>query len=114
MPVESRRLQRERRTIQMMIEMYCRGNHVPAEGLCVDCQGMLAYAMQRIERCPFKADKPTCAKCTVHCYQPKMRARVREIMRYSGPRMLAHYPLLAIAHLFDQLTHPPKQIKNIR
>jgi hypothetical protein len=30
-----------------------------------------------------------------------MRERVREVMRYAGPRMLLHHPWLAICHLVD-------------
>jgi hypothetical protein len=30
-----------------------------------------------------------------------MRERVREVMRYSGPRMLTRHPVLAVAHLVD-------------
>ena len=29
------------------------------------------------------------------------RARIRSVMRYSGPRMLFHHPLLAIAHVIE-------------
>jgi hypothetical protein len=50
-------------------------------------------------RCPFGADKPTCANCTIHCYRAEMREQVREVMRYSGPRMMWRHPLLALAHL---------------
>jgi predicted amidophosphoribosyltransferase len=96
------RLEREKRTIRLMIELYCRKNH-PANhaGLCASCQQLADYALQRIERCPFKADKPTCAKCTVHCYKPAMREQVRRVMRYAGPRMLIYHPGLAIAHVVD-------------
>jgi hypothetical protein len=31
--------------------------------------------------------------------KPIMRERVREIMRYAGPRMIIHHPLNAIQHL---------------
>ena len=48
----------------------------------------MAYARLRLEKCRYGADKPTCAKCTTHCYRPAMRERVRAVMRYSGPRML--------------------------
>jgi len=96
------RLERERQTIRFMIEIYCRKKH-PSDsaGLCPTCQQLADYAKQRIERCPFKADKPTCAKCAVHCYKPAMREQVRQVMRFSGPRMLIYHPLLAIAHLLD-------------
>jgi len=96
------RLERERRTIRLMIEIYCRKNHLTeSTGLCPACQQLADYALQRIERCPFKTDKPTCAKCPVHCYKPAMREQVRQVMRYAGPRMLIYHPVLAIAHLLD-------------
>jgi hypothetical protein len=37
----------------------------------------------------------------VHCYQREIRAQVREVMRYAGPRMLLRHPILAITHLID-------------
>ena len=36
---------------------------------------------------------------SVHCYQPQMREQIRQVMRYSGPRMLLYHPVLAIWHL---------------
>ena len=105
-----RRLEREERTIAAMIAMYCRDHHgatPPAgaapgeEGLCPECVELLAYARRRLEKCRYGADKPTCAKCPTHCYRPAMRERVREVMRYSGPRMIKEHPVLAAAHLVD-------------
>jgi hypothetical protein len=58
------------------------------------------YAQERIARCPFGDGKPVCNKCTVHCYNPEMRARVQTVMRYAGPRMFWHHPILAIRHLY--------------
>ena len=101
-----RRLAREERTIAEMIAMYCRDHHGDdmardADGLCPDCAELMAYARVRLEKCRYGADKPTCAKCTTHCYKPALRERVREVMRYSGPRMLKRHPVLAVAHLVD-------------
>jgi len=101
-----RRLAREERTIAEMIGMYCRDHHVDevsrdADGLCPDCAELMAYARLRLDKCRYGADKPTCAKCTTHCYTTAMRERVREVMRYSGPRMLKRHPVLAVAHLVD-------------
>jgi hypothetical protein len=98
------RLERERHTIQLMIEIYCRGQHHPAGALCAECQQLSAYAMQRIDKCPYQADKPTCAKCTIHCYKPAMRDQVRRVMRYAGPRMMLYHPVLAILHYVDEMT----------
>lgn len=98
-----KRLHRERKTIRVMIEMYCAQNHHSSH-LCDDCQELLDYAMFRIDKCPFKIDKPTCAKCPIHCYQPDMRLRVRQVMRFAGPRMILYYPILAVMHIWDEFT----------
>jgi Nitrous oxide-stimulated promoter len=98
------RLDRERRTIRAMIEIYCRAHHRPPDNPCPQCQQLAEYALLRIERCPFKPDKPTCASCTIHCCKPAMREQVRVVMRYAGPRMLLAHPFLAIAHLIDGAT----------
>ncbi|MHC4415575.1 MAG: nitrous oxide-stimulated promoter family protein [Planctomycetota bacterium] len=95
----SRRIQREKRTVSIMIEMYCRARHDGhLGGLCHGCARLHDYAMERIEKCPFCLAKPTCANCPIHCYKPDMRERVRKVMRYSGPRMLKRHPVLALLH----------------
>ncbi len=98
---KNHRLDRERRTIQVMIQLYCQGNHRANGELCPECQQLAAYAMQRLEKCPFQADKPTCAKCPIHCYKPAMRQQVRQVMRFAGPRMMLRHPVLAILHTLD-------------
>lgn len=99
-----RRLEREKETVQKMIILYCqRQSHTENGVLCAECQGLLDYALLRIEKCPFGVDKPTCANCTVHCYQSTMREKIRQVMRYSGPRMLIFHPRLAVLHLMDGL-----------
>lgn len=101
-----RRLAREEKTIAAMIALYCRDHHATAaadtgDALCEECAELLAYARLRLEKCRYGAEKPTCANCETHCYKPAMRERVREVMRYSGPRMLRRHPVLAVAHLAD-------------
>lgn len=89
----------ERKTLQAMLAIYCRGRHAGGESLCADCQALLEYAEARLEKCPFGTKKPVCSQCTVHCYKPAMRARVRDVMKYAGPRMLGRHPMLALRHL---------------
>jgi hypothetical protein len=57
--------------------------------------------MHRIDKCPFQAEKPTCANCPIHCYKKDRREEVREVMRYAGPRMLLRHPVLAVLHQLD-------------
>ncbi len=104
----SPRLGREARTVAAMIRLYCAGRHAVKHGVCAECTELAAYARRRLERCPFGEGKPTCAKCPVHCYRPDMRARIRAVMRYAGPRMLFRYPVLALLHLFDGLRSTPE------
>lgn len=107
---ENNRLIRECDTVSKMIMLYCKSHHnTPRDQLCVNCQNLEAYAHQRIERCPFGVGKPACAKCPIHCYQPDRREQIRQVMRYSGPRMLFHHPILAINHLLDGLRKLPSQ-----
>ena len=91
----------EKRIMEKMVGLYCRGQkHSPKAGqaLCPQCAQLLAYANQRTDRCPHMAAKTFCSKCPTHCYQPQMREQVRAVMRYAGPRMLWHSPLLVLKH----------------
>ncbi|MBC7243243.1 MAG: nitrous oxide-stimulated promoter family protein [Anaerolineae bacterium] len=99
------RLERERRTLFAMIEIYCRAHHGTRSALCAECEELYQYGLRRLDKCPFQDDKPTCAKCPIHCYNPAMRERVRQVMRFAGPRMLLHHPLLTIRHYLDELLY---------
>ncbi|HWQ04031.1 MAG TPA: nitrous oxide-stimulated promoter family protein [Longilinea sp.] len=102
------RMRRERITIDKMIGLYCRENHDTNGALCVECARLQVYTHQRLEKCAFGSEKPTCANCPVHCYQSAMREKVRTVMRYSGPRMLIHHPLLTVRHLLDGRRPAPR------
>ena len=89
-------------TMRKMIALYCRGNHGSVTGeLCSECSELFEYTLTRIDQCPMKSTKDFCSNCTVHCYQPEKRERIRTIMRYSGPRMLFYDPVMAIRHLIS-------------
>jgi predicted amidophosphoribosyltransferase len=95
------RLNREERTIAVMLSLYCRDHHGTGQDLCADCQHLREYAERRLEKCRFGEAKPTCARCPVHCYRSEMREQVRQVMRYSGPRMTLRHPVMAFMHLID-------------
>jgi hypothetical protein len=101
-------MDRETKTVRLMIELYCRDHH-GSRGLCDACGQLADYAVQRIVKCPFGPEKPTCSDCTVHCFKPDMRAQIREVMRYAGPRMSLHHPLLALDHLKRKLKTRPSR-----
>ncbi len=103
------RLTREKQTIASMIDLYCRGQHNPQAGLCTECTAIRDYAFCRLDRCPFGSEKPACAKCPIHCYKPEMRAKVKAVMRYAGPRMILRHPVLSLLHQLDCLRGRPER-----
>ena len=95
-----RKRERERKVVEEMILLYCKGHHreqVP----CQACQELIAYARERTAKCPFMETKTFCSNCRVHCYDAKHRTQIKEVMRYSGPRMLLRHPWLAISHVLE-------------
>ncbi|MDO5665274.1 MAG: nitrous oxide-stimulated promoter family protein [Bacteroidia bacterium] len=92
----------EKKVVNKMITIYCRTNHKPAFGLCDECLTLNGYAMKRLENCPFGENKPTCGSCTIHCYKSEMRQKIKEVMRFAGPRMLLHHPIDAIRHFYKE------------
>ena len=99
MNVQSKR-EREKETVSLMIDIYCRKKH-GGRTLCHDCAALKSYARQRSDKCPFMETKTFCSNCKVHCYKPDMREKIREVMRFSGPRMIFHHPVMAIRHVIE-------------
>lgn len=98
--IETKR-QREKKTVSLMICLYCKKKHGMKKELCPDCQALSDYAMQRSDKCPFMDTKTFCSNCRVHCYKPEMREKIRTVMRFSGPRMILYHPVMAIRHLIE-------------
>lgn len=96
-----RRVEREKRVIKLMIELYCHKQHQrQSNALCDECQELLEYAHKRLSFCKFGDEKTTCQRCPIHCYKKDMKLKVKEVMRFSGPRILIYDPIEFIRHLF--------------
>jgi hypothetical protein len=106
------RLATEKRTVRIMIELYCTAHHHPQTEICVNCEGLGVYALRKIDRCPFHEAKPVCADCKIHCYETGMRAQIREVMRYSGPKMILHHPWLAAMHVLNKMLKPGRKTES--
>ena len=98
--VEDKR-EREKVLVSQMIAIYCRKKHHSKGELCPECAKLDAYARNKSDRCPFMESKTFCSNCKVHCYQPEMREKIREVMRFSGPRMMFHHPIVAVRHVIE-------------
>ena len=101
--------------------IYCRGVHADAkrtalvsEGVdlgvygrkvphvCDECAELLRYAEKRRAYCP-KDPKPFCSVCDTHCYAAAQRERMRDVMRYAGPRSMFHgYAVSGIKHVLAE------------
>lgn len=92
----------EKMLVSEMIALYCRRQHkTPKGSLCPECWQLHDYALTRIDKCPFMETKTFCSNCRVHCYRPDMREKIREVMRFSGPRMIFHHPVAAVRHAIE-------------
>ena len=95
------RINREKKTVKAMLKLYCRNFHGQKKELCGECSNLLSYSFKRLEKCSYGDNKPACVDCPTHCYKLERREKIREVMRYAGPRMLLYHPILAIFHIID-------------
>lgn len=93
------RIEKEKKTVKLMINLYCKKKEGNTE-LCDECAKLLKYAETRLSHCKFGDNKTSCKRCPIHCYSPEMREKIREVMRFSGPRMIIYEPYEAIRHIF--------------
>ncbi|HOW17472.1 MAG TPA: nitrous oxide-stimulated promoter family protein [Phycisphaerae bacterium] len=112
-----RALHRDLKTLAIFIDVYCEHRHVHAEKkrvalkthdveaiagkpivLCEACRKLLAHAFVKRSNCPMNP-KPACKKCPNHCYHPSYRQRIREVMRFSGRRLVLSGRLDYLYHL---------------
>ena len=97
-----RKREREASVIREMGGFFCHGVHGSPKGsLCPECAELLAYAQKRVELCPFMETKTFCSQFRVRCYAPKRRDQIRSVMRYAGPRLIFHHPLMCAQHGVD-------------
>lgn len=101
----TRREVKDLKVLALFTSVYCDAHHDGEKGpfdaesqalpdlgvhrraFCGECRDFLAYALTRRLKCPLDP-KPTCKHCHVHCYRAGHREKVREIMRFSGQRLI--------------------------
>lgn len=99
--IEKPRIEREKRVVLRMIELYCK-HHLGLKEVPSEYIELGEYACRRLDYCKFGENKTACKQCPIHCYAPQMREKIREVMRWSGPRMLFYDPIAAFRHLFNR------------
>ena len=105
------------KTLALFIDLYCRYKHPDSPHreanllthdvkliagktivLCPECTKLLAHAFVKRSHCPMHP-KPACKHCPSHCYHPTYRAQIREVMKFSGRKMLLSGRLDYLFHL---------------
>ncbi len=105
------------RTLVRFVEVYCHHRHREA-GMCVvdskvvdlqtlaghavtlcpECAKLLNHALVKRSICPMQP-KPACKHCPRHCYHPTYRQQIKEVMKYSGRRLVLSGRLDLLWHL---------------
>lgn len=95
----AKKREKEKKTVRFMIEIYChKKHHTKGSNLCDECEKLADYAEKRVDHCPYMETKTFCSKCKTHCYKADMREQIRQVMRFSGPRMIFYCPKMVIKH----------------
>lgn len=94
------KLEKEEKVVDLMIDIYCKKKH-KCKYLCDECRGLKEYVHLRLSKCPFGENKTFCSNCKIHCYKPFYREKIKEVMRFSGPRMILYHPILAVKHVIE-------------
>lgn len=95
------RIENEKAVVAKMIRLYYRRKLGLREPSTEEME-LLSYAERRLTHCKFGEQKPACKRCPIHCYRSDMRAKIREVMRWAGPRMIIYDPVAAIKHLLNK------------
>lgn len=114
MSIWSNRIERETKTIQIMVAIYCQHHHHLTVSDCDECSNLQQYALERLQNCPYEEGKTSCKKCPIHCYKPGMKDEVKRVMRFSGPRMTLRHPILTLFHFVDDRRSTPIDIGSKR
>ena len=92
----------EKRVVGKMIAIYCCAHHNLRKKLCEECAELCDYSTERLECCPYGEKKPMCSKCPIHCFKKDKRLQIREVMRFSGRRMIFKHPIDAIIFMLKK------------
>ena len=105
------------RTLMKFVGIYCRENHDGAKSpflfklfdikeiedkeilLCSDCRRLLTYGLTMRMKCPHDP-KPMCKRCETQCYHGDYKAKIREVMKFSGMYMVKHGRVDMLYHYF--------------
>jgi hypothetical protein len=106
----------QEKLVKEMILLYCNKNHNTKNELCESCSELFGYVQKRLKYCPYGDKKPVCFNCKIHCYRKEYKDRIKDVMKFSGPKIMFHNPIAGIKYLFkkkvyDKLYYPEIKTK---
>ena len=97
----------EKKIIELMVKIYCSKNHKGS--ICEDCEKVLNYSFLRIDKCRYMETKSFCSACETPCYNTIMRNKMKDIMSYSGKRLIFYNPLIVFKHIYIMVVYNIKK-----
>ena len=103
------------RVLMRFVALYCRKHHPEEKAtfsfktfdvkafekkkilVCAECARLLTYGLTMRMKCPHHP-KPMCKKCETQCYHGEYKAKIREVMKFSGMYMVKHGRLDILYH----------------
>lgn len=115
--LDDKELRRDLKRLARFIDLYCGQRHAEAPKspvvmksydlkeiagkpieLCDSCAKLLQHAYVKRSVCPFEP-KPACKHCRDHCYHPAYRRQIKEVMQFSGRKLLLSGRLDYLFHM---------------
>jgi uncharacterized CHY-type Zn-finger protein len=105
------------RTLLRFVAIYCHEHHEMAKApfsleqfdtreiekkevlVCPECKRLLTYGIRMRLACP-QEPKPMCKKCESQCYKGEYKAKIREIMKFSGIHLVKRGRVDLLYHYF--------------
>jgi len=106
---QNKRIEIERKTVQVMIQIFCSENH-KEKNLCRYCNELSVYAIKKLDQCIYGNSKPSCKVCPVHCFSKDKSEEIKQVMRYAGPKMIFRQPVLTFKHIIVEKLHKINKI----
>jgi len=118
---DEEKIKKDIRVLADLTEVYCKKKHAGAErtpiiakgrisgygdllkvSLCPDCTKLVLHGAVKRIQCPMNP-KPECRRCPEHCYHPRYRDQVREVMRFAWRYLLLRGRIdLVFKHLYGR------------
>lgn len=91
------RIELEKEVVSTMIDIYYK-----KQGTLEEKEELKAYALKRLKYCKFGEEKGFCSNCSIHCYAPKYKEKIKKVMAYSGPRLIFKHPIMLVRHILHK------------